>query len=134
VNLSACFDRKVVRSRRRVGQKRKRGQPRGEFLLDLVDVARGSPGLCESDKPIRPPAKVDHARPQPPLDPAFRRRRADGPGSFGAQAASANSSSGAAAFAENIAGIAAGIGAEPNRTEVALESDFQSGSIARLDG
>ena len=62
----------MLRGRRRVVQEAQRNPARGEFLLGLVDVARGQGGVARDQIGGAVLADVEHlARQQPPLDPPF---------------------------------------------------------------
>ena len=62
----------MLRGRRRVVEKAQRNPARGEFLLGLVDVARGQSGVARDQVGIAVFADVEHfPRQQPPFDPPF---------------------------------------------------------------
>ena len=62
----------MLRGGRGVVQKAQRDPARGEFLLGLVDVARGKRGVARDQIGGAVLADVEHlARQQPPLDPPF---------------------------------------------------------------
>ena len=64
--------REVLRGRGRVVQEAQRDPAGGEFLLGLVDVARGQGGVARDQIGGAVFADVEHlARQQPPLDPPF---------------------------------------------------------------
>ena len=64
--------RKMLRGGCRIVQKAQRDPARGEFLLGLVDVARGQRGVARDQIGGAVLADVEHlARQQTPLDPPF---------------------------------------------------------------